>query len=820
LPFASDSNRVNRYSSKKAKEQRVEGVDFAQQLEALNQRMAHLYQWTRAKLPVSQPELLEALEELQTALEELQVTEAELLQQNQELAAARQTIEAEHQRYQELFEFAPDGYLVINAEGKIQEANQAAARLLNISQRYLIGKPLILFVVRELRQSFYAELGRWFQGQGLSSNLTGLQEWEVRLQPRPGSNEGVRQPFAAALTLAAVRSPPAAPSFLQHESSTPVTALRVGIRDISERQRTEAVLQENERYELAVRGANDGLWDWNLETNQAYFSYRWKTMLGYEEPEITNDVEEWFSRIHPEDLEPFQAAIAAHLQGRTSLFESEHRMRHKDGQYRWMLCRGTAVRDDAGRPSRLAGSQTDNTERRVAKEQLLYTAFHDALTGLPNRALLMDRLMQAIHRSKRRGSGSYLFAVLFLDLDRFKVINDSLGHRVGDQLLVGIGQRLAACMRAMDTVARLGGDEFVVLLEDIKDTSGAVEVAERLLKLLAEPFHLGDHEVYTTVSIGIALSVVSPSQLGYNQPEELLRDADIAMYRAKRLGKARYELFSSGMHTYAITRLQLETDLRRGIERQEFRLYYQPIISLTTGKINGFEALIRWQHPKRGLMLPAEFIPLAEETGLILPLGHWVLQEACTQLQAWQVVWHSSPAAQSLEIEPGSLTISVNLCSKQFSQPDLADQIHQILHETGLEAQQLKLEITESGIMQDTESATRVLSQLAAMGTKLAIDDFGTGYSSLSYLHRFAIHTLKIDRSFVAQMNLGQNLELVRTIVLLAHNLGMDAIAEGVETAEQRLQLQQLGCESGQGYYFSPPVNSEAVDKLITQQQL
>ncbi len=797
----------------------MEGVDFAQQLEALNQRMANLYLWTRAKLPVSQPELLEALEELQTALEELQVTEAELLQQNQELAAARETIEAERQRYHELFKFAPDGYLVINAEGKIQEANQAAARLLNISQRYLIGKPLILFVVRELRQSFFAELGHWFQGQELSRNPTGLQEWEVRLQPRPGSKDGERrQPFAAALTIAAVRSPPAAQFFPQHKSLLSVSALQIGIRDISERKRTEAVLQENERYELAVRGANDGLWDWNLETNEAYFSYRWKSMLSYEEPEITDDVEEWFSRIHPEDLEPFKAAIATHLQGLASLFESEHRMRHKDGGYRWMLCRGTAVRDDDGRPSRLAGSQTDNTEQRAAKEQLLYTAFHDALTGLPNRALLMDRLMQAIQRGKRRGSGSYQFAVLFLDLDRFKVINDSLGHRIGDQLLVGIGQRLSTCMRAMDTVARLGGDEFVVLLDDIKDTSDAVEVAERLLKLLAAPFNLGDHEVYTTVSIGISLSAVVSDQLAYDQPEELLRDADIAMYRAKRLGKARYELFSSGMHTYAITRLQLETDLRRGIERQEFRLHYQPIVSLATGKINGFEALVRWQHPRRGLISPAEFIPLAEETGLILPIGHWVLQQACAQLQAWQIFWHSSPVEQSVEIEPGSLTISVNLCSRQFSQPDLADQVHQILHETGLEAQQLKLEITESGIMQDTDSATRVLSQLAAMGTKLAIDDFGTGYSSLSYLHRFAIHTLKIDRTYVEQMSLRHNLELVRTIILLAHNLGMDDRRRG-GNRRAAFQLQQLGCESGQGYFFSPPVNSEAVERLIVQRQ-
>jgi len=785
----------------------VKGVDFAEQLETLSQRMANLYQHTCTKFPILQPELLEALEELQTALEELQVTEAELMVQNQELVAAREVIEAERQRYHDLFEFAPDGYLVVDAEGRIEAANQAAARLLNIPQRYLLGKPLILFIVQEFRHSFHTKLRRWFQGQELQDPL---QEWEVCLQPRHDSSGDKRQPFSAALTVATVRCPLAGQSHQAGDGFSPVVALRLGIRDISERKRIEAILQENERYELAVRGANDGLWDWNLEIDRAYFSCRWKSMLGYEEHEIRDDVEEWFQRVHPEDLEPFKAAIAVHLEGLTPLLESEHRMRHKNGQYRWMLCRGTAVRDEAGRACRIAGSQTDNTDRRAAKDQLLYTAFHDTLTGLPNRALFTDRLMQAIQRHKRHGF--YLFAVLFLDLDHFKVINDSLGHMLGDQLLVSIAQRLSASMRAIDTVARLGGDEFAIILDGIQDMSDAVEVAERLQKSLAVPFHIGTHEVYTTVSIGIALSGSS-----YNQPEELLRDADIAMYRAKRLGKARYELFDSGMHSCAVALLQLETDLRRAIERGEFRLHYQPIICLATRQLRGFESLLRWQHPERGLVAPLEFIPVAEETGLIVPLGHWALQQACAQLRAWQTrFWSDSPAQKAFA---ASLTISVNLCTRQFTQPDLVAQISQMLNETGLDARNLELEITESNMMENAESAKTKLSQLSAMGIKLAIDDFGTGYSSLSYLHRFPIHTLKIDRSFIAQVSLRQNLELVRTVILLAHNLGMDAIAEGVETAEQCTQLQQLSCEWGQGYFFSPPVDSEAVAALIVQQQ-
>ncbi|MBV9389011.1 MAG: EAL domain-containing protein [Chroococcidiopsidaceae cyanobacterium CP_BM_ER_R8_30] len=439
------------------------------------------------------------------------------------------------------------------------------------------------------------------------------------------------------------------------------------------------------------------------------------------------------------------------------------------------------------------------SDRQRAEEQLVYGAFHDALTGLPNRVLFVERLRQAVERAERYEG--YLFAVLFLDLDRFKVVNDSLGHMAGDLLLLAITSRIKTCLRAEDIVARIGGDEFTILLDGIRDVSEAKEVANRIQEQLKLPFNLSGSEVFTSASIGIALHLSN-----YDRPEQLLRDADIAMYKAKMSGKARHEVFDITMHSSAIARLQMETDLRRAIERQEFQLHYQPIVSLDSGKISGFEALVRWQHPERGLVSPIEFIPMAEETGLIVPLGWWVIYEACHQMQVWQ--------AQFLADAP--LSISVNISGRQFSQPDLSNQIEQILQELSLDPRTLKLELTESAIVENVESATGMLAQLRKLGVQLCMDDFGTGYSSLNYLHRFPIDMLKIDRSFVSRMSFdNENSEIVRTIVTLAHNLGMNVTAEGVETAEQLALLKELKCEYGQGYFFSKPVNSEAAAAVI-----
>jgi diguanylate cyclase (GGDEF)-like protein len=437
-----------------------------------------------------------------------------------------------------------------------------------------------------------------------------------------------------------------------------------------------------------------------------------------------------------------------------------------------------------------------------SKDHFWHAAFHDALTTLPNRTLLTENLRFVIERAKNHED--YQFAVLFLDLDRFKNVNDSLGHSIGDQLLIAMARRLESCIREGDIVARLGGDEFAILLDGIPHANEAKNMAGRIQERLASPFNLSGHEVFTTTSIGIALS-----STGYDHPENILRDADTAMYRAKAQGKACYEVFDKGMHTHAVYVLKMENDLRRALEREEFRVVYQPIVALDNGQLAGFEALIRWQHPERGFVSPSDFIPLAEDTGLIVPIGLWILRKACQQLAKWQ--WQVAGSRE--------LFMSVNLSSKQAAQPTLVTEIHDILEETNVEARHLKLEITESAVMDNAEMSARLLKRLKALGVQLSIDDFGTGYSSLGYLHRFPVNTLKIDRSFVGRIGeAAENIEIVRTIVSLAENLGMEVVAEGVETLSQLTQLRKLNCRYGQGYLFSRPVDPESVTSWISRQ--
>jgi diguanylate cyclase (GGDEF)-like protein len=449
----------------------------------------------------------------------------------------------------------------------------------------------------------------------------------------------------------------------------------------------------------------------------------------------------------------------------------------------------------------ISGMLVDITDLDRTREQLVYETCHDKLTGLPNRALFVDRLEQTIRNSRRRKDA--LFAVTLLDLDRFRAVNVGLGHEAGDRLIIEMARRLETCLRGGDTVARIGGDEFVILLQDVEDVTDTVRVAERIEEALAVPVNLNGQEVSMSASMGIVLS-----ETDYDQPEDVLRDADIALHRAQCCGTGCHEVFDRAMHERAVARLQLENDLRLAVEREEFLVHYQPIISLATGRIMALEALVRWQHPKQGLVPPMEFIPLAEETGLIVPMGFWVLREACGQMRD----------GLSLSTDP-PLLISVNLSARQFSQPDLVGQIEQILQESGVEARSMMLEITESVVMEHAESAAAALTQLKTLGVQLSIDDFGTGYSSLSCLHSYPIDSLKIDRSFIGKMNADtRNLEIVRTIVALAGNLGMHVTAEGIETAEQLAQLRALQCDYGQGYLFSKPMDGESIKRLLASQ--
>ena len=577
---------------------------------------------------------------------------------------------------------------------------------------------------------------------------------------------------------------------------------QIEIRERDRKKAEDALRESEERYALAAHGANDGLWDWKLGTNEVYFSPRWTRMLGYSDNEIWSDPEEWFSRIHPADRERVRAQFAAHCQGSTPEFSSEYRIRHKSGQYIWMLSRGIAVRDEDGVAVRIAGSQTDITEGKIA----------DTLTELPNRTYFMDKLESAF--TAKANPGASPFAVLFLDLDRFKVVNDSLGHAAGDQLLVGVAQRLRSSVRGQglsgrlaesaSTVARLGGDEFAILVEGIRDQDDAAVVAERILKQLGAAFSLDGRQVFAIGSIGIAMSSSGDT------PEDLLRNADTAMYYAKAHGRGRFEVFDQGMRERVVARMEIEADLKKAVKAHEFVLHYQPKVSLVDQRITGFEALVRWNHPRRGLLYPSEFIPVAEETGLIVPLGLWILHEACRQMAAWHKSMIGEPA----------LSISVNISFKQLAEASLADDVERILTETGLEPATLKLEITESSIMENAQLAIATLRRFKELNISLEIDDFGTGYSSLSYLRQLPFDTVKIDRSFVKEMGTCDDTsEIIGTILQLARSLNMDVVAEGVETQDQLTRLTEMGCHSGQGYYFSRPVDAERALRLIRDKE-
>jgi diguanylate cyclase (GGDEF)-like protein/PAS domain S-box-containing protein len=562
------------------------------------------------------------------------------------------------------------------------------------------------------------------------------------------------------------------------------------LAEVEQRKRTEY------RYSLAAHGANDGLWDWDVETGRVYYSPRWKAMLGYDEAEIGDGLAEWLERVHGDDLARLRADIDASLRHENENLSSEFRIRHRDGQYRWVLCRGIAVKDPERDTLRAAGSLTNISDRKLAEEQLRFEALHDSLTGLANRSLLADRLTHSLARNNR--DPEHRFALLYIDLDEFKVINDSLGHQVGDKLLIEVARRLSACARKVDTiaripgdhVARIGGDEFVMLLEDLALPEDALRVAERIHGALSEPFSLGLHDLVARGSVGIATS-----DAGYSRPEDVLRDADTALYQAKQAGKSCTCIFDPQMHQRAMTRWSTETELRRAIERDEFELHYQPIVN-GAGRLAALEALVRWRHPVRGVVMPDAFIAIAEETGLIVPLGKLVLANACRQLRRWQ---RETPAL-------ANMAVGVNVSHRQFVSPAVVDDIARILDETGLDPQSLRLEVTETAAMQNAAQTIETMARLRAMGVLIYMDDFGTGYSSLSQLQRMPLDALKIDREFVKEMNHdATSRSIVDSIIALAHTMSLRVIAEGVETAEQAARLAGTGCDYLQGYHFGRP---------------
>jgi diguanylate cyclase (GGDEF)-like protein/PAS domain S-box-containing protein len=574
-------------------------------------------------------------------------------------------------------------------------------------------------------------------------------------------------------------------------------------RSIRYAVRHHAVLSElretQDRYALAVKGANDGIWDWDLAGGTVYYGPRWKEILGFSEAEIGGSPEEWFKRVRPDDLECLRAAIDAHLNGHTAHFESEHRIRHADGGYRWVFSRGVAVRDQENRATRMAGSMSDITDRKAAHERLRHDALHDSLTGLPNRTMFLDHLELSLSRAKR--DPRYRCAVLFLDLNRFKRVNDAFSHAVGDQLLVALARRLTMAMRAGDTVARLGGDEFTVLLHDIDSLQAAVEVAHRIHSTVGRPVSTEGRDLVVSASIGIAVS--EPG----TDASTLMRNADIAMYHAKVGRDDETAVFTPSMRKRAVGQLKLETEVRHAIEHERLRVFYQPIVDIDSGTVTGLEALARWPSEAERAVSPIEFIPVAEDTGLIRPLGRFVLREACSQLSGWR--------ADGLVGD--DVTMSVNVSARQLGETGLLEDVAAALRESALPARSLRLEITEGTMMRDPQRMPAVLEELEEIGVGAHIDDFGTGYSSLTFLRHFAGNTLKIDRSFISSICADHgSAEIVRTIIGLAQNLDIAVIAEGVETDEQLRKLHGLGGTYAQGFLFAKPLDARVTESVLS----
>jgi len=679
---------------------------------------------------------------------------------------------AREQRHHDVIESLDQGMCVVNNEGRVVLWNDALQRLVECPRDRAVGRSLDA----ALPVLSNTEFQRTFDTAVAAGTPRTLPRFMLQ------TSEGVR--------------------VFQIKILPEADGVTVLWQDLTDRSRAEQALKRSEeRFALMEAGANDGMWEWEIRSEQVHFSARWRALIGLPAHGGTGRLEDWLERVHPDDINALWEAIKAHLSGKTNQLQHEHRIRHENGTYRRFLCRGVAARSGRGRCARIAGSLTDVTERASAQERLRSLGFRDPLTGLFNRSVFVEGLGRRLDEFKH--NRACRFAALYLDLDRFKVVNDSLGHLIGDELLTAVSRRLESCLREGDSLARLGGDEFAILLNRLEDEGQANAIALRIQDTLSAPFSIGGREVFTSASIGIAFSATE-----YNNPEEIMRDADTAMYHAKARGKARHELFDAEMHAKALDRLGLENDLRHAVKSSEFDLHYQPIVSLASGMCVGFEALIRWSRNGQATS-PEKFIPVAEELGLIEPLGTWVLEEACRMFASWQQRFPGY----------GLECITVNVSTRQLMQSNFLQIVQETVRLAGLQPSNLRLEITETTLMGSPYMAAEHLRELRDFGVKVYLDDFGTGYSSLSHLHKLPVDALKIDRSFVRSLLLPERPAIVESILALARTLKTGVVAEGVESAMQAQELKRLGCRHAQGYFFSPPLSSPRVEQLLADRQ-
>lgn len=708
------------------------------------------------------------------------LTEGSILSHGQLLEESNRKLAEERTRLRRVFEQAP-GFIAIlhGPESTYEIVNEAYYQL--VGHRELIGKPVREAVSELEAQGYFALLD-----QVIASGEPFVgHEMRVQLQRTPGGPMAERyidflfQPlFAPDGTVSGV--------FIQGH-------------DITEQKRAKEALEiSNERWKLAIEGARDGVWDWNLRTNEVAYSKRWKEILGYTEDEIDNTYDEWANRIHPDDRQTALAQLQASIRGQP--YHSEHRLRCKDGNWKWVLARAVVGgRDEAGRPTRITGTLSDISQKKESDELIWHHASFDSLTGLPNRRLFRDRLEQEVRKAHRSGSEVALF---FIDLDRFKEVNDLLGHDAGDLLLKQVGERVNACVRDSDTVARLGGDEFTVILTELNDQTHVERIAEKIIAALARPFRLSEEVAHISASIGITLY---PNDAG--EPEELIRNADQAMYTAKAAGRNQFRYFTRSMQQEAYRRLRLGRDLRKALSGGQLQVHYQPVVDLSSRHIVKAEALLRWHHPKLGMVQPSQFIPLAEESGLINDIGDWVFKEAVSWSQRWR------------ERTGQAFQISVNRSPVQFLSKSNRTSWASFLEELSLPGNSISVEITEGVLLNVSPAVADTLLQYRDAGIQVALDDFGTGYSSMTYLKKFDIDYLKIDQSFVQDIetNTGSR-AIAESIIVMAHKLGLKVIAEGIETAGQEEILRSAGCDYGQGYLFSKAVPPATFEQLLASE--